>query len=163
MVPSIQCTIQLQGDVNARYIAVAKNLRKQIRQFHATRIAEFETYAFPPVWVASDVDPAIMEELPTLVNDVHVKCELENGSLFIVNLSSAGQHAAGSNTINAQAFEWANRRFNVVSDSPIKFGAVNGRVRAPDCVIQSRPRGAGVYRRPGRCLHLMLIAFPLTL
>jgi hypothetical protein len=132
---TIDTSIQvLRTDVHSRYFAIIKNLRKQICNFHFEKAAE--SFSFPAVLVARDVDPSVLEELPTIVKDVRVKCHVRDGHLFIVNISSGPGHGAGVNEINGQALAWAERRFAVISDSVMRLGEGDCRGLVPSCTIQ---------------------------
>jgi hypothetical protein len=145
-----------KGDLMGRYLSTVKRLAKQVDGFH--RAGAFELYHFQPVLVAKDVTAAVLEELPTLVGDKHVKAMVEEGELWITNLSTGGPHGAGVSNIAGQAEAWSNLLFDCRTGAVIS--STNGRRgMAPDLAIQI----AAPHLQPGVAQANLGMYFPLDL
>jgi hypothetical protein len=130
-----------EGDVIARYFAVAKSLRAQILRFRKNNV--FQIYDFPPALVARDVNADILDDLPTLVVDMHVKSEVRDGSLFIINLNGGDGHGSGVLEMGKQVGIWCQYYFVAKIDTTLKYSDNNA--RSPDIVVEVK----GTHRAPG--------------
>lgn len=160
-------TIEVECDVNkddfmTRYYYVANKLRKAISYFERNNCGEF--YAFDPVLIAEDVDPLVLDELPTLVAGFHVKSMVRNRCLYVISLSNGLAHGTGVIELGRQVSNWSQSRFAVATDASMKFGNEQ-HGRAPDVLVQVHATNlaAGVQRcrlcKKTSCIQNFVIEF----
>ena len=115
------------ADQTERFMEVARRAIKKI-------VACEEDYYFERILVSSGVDSSVLEELPSLVNGFFVRMMVQNGNLYITELSSGAPHAAGVGSIIFQASTWNVRnRFDILSGAISHFGEESS--GAPDMVL----------------------------
>lgn len=132
----IQVTCDMdQPDLLQRYYSAVNRLRTDIMRFHESRhILKLETYEVAPVLIAENVNGSVLEQLPTLVGDMHVKCVVRGTRLFITNLCTGDAHGAGVAELVGQARAWSGSRFMIKTAT--NFTTWEGDTTAPDLVLE---------------------------
>jgi len=146
-----QTTIKVKAstdeNLQTRYFKTVKALKREIDLFNT--MGGTRMYLLDPVLLAEDVDADVLEELPSLVGDSHVKLVVRNRRLLITNLSGGSPHGCAVASINQQAGSWSRSAFSIMSDTTYASEDRNNG-SAPDLVIEvptaNLPDGAGQQR-----------------
>lgn len=93
-------------DVLDRYLFCAKELIK-----FAEKQGKCE-FKVKPTVIAADVEPRVLETLPSLVKRYQIRSYAQNNTLFISSLSSGTPHANAVNAISKQANAWTDQVAN---------------------------------------------------
>ena len=134
---------------------IAKYYDNVFRLIHAIR-REPAVYHFVPQLVASNVTTEILQQLQTLVKGYHVKCQVVDAQLFILELSTGREHGAGVANIVEQIGLWrsgqsADDFVSSTTDADYPNGNNNA---APDLVLAAgvNYRNVNQPAKIGKCL-----------
>jgi len=124
-------------------------------------------FNFTPILVAENLSPDILNELPTMVKNYHVKSQVIEGRLFILALSCGPVHGAGVANLLEQMGSWRSghstpQLFSSTTDSTYANGHSSA---APDVVLKSNTaygedeeqRKLGIF-----CLLVLLSIFTIS-
>ena len=122
------------NDVKTRYLAGVKRLIYAIDRYTGV-------YDFVPFLVAENVPANILRTLPSNVYNHHVKCQVINGNLFILELSTGPEHGVGVAYLIEQVGVWRSGHstddlVESTTDSDDPNGNNNS---APDVVLAAGP------------------------
>jgi hypothetical protein len=143
--PVVGCCVACDShvsDVISRYFAAVETLTRQIEGLESSGV---ECYDLEPVLIATNVNPAVLERLPSAVGTMHVKNAVRNRRLYIVHMSSGAGYSAGVGNILGQTGMWASpERFSISFDAVMTYGG-GKHSAAPDVAIEASSES----RQPG--------------
>lgn len=103
----INFTPSATADIVHNYFAAVRAITRKLRQFDEPDLNQL-LYELNPVLVAEGVHNDVVEILPNPVGFYHVKTVVENGSLFILDLSASAYHSSVATNVASQGGIYAS-------------------------------------------------------
>ena len=99
-------------DIVGNYFAAVRATVAKLRRFFEEPDMVEQLYDMDPVLVAEGVDSSALESLPSLFGPYRVKRVVEEGSLFILDLSTGPHHATAAGNIVQQGGNYSTSMTN---------------------------------------------------